>query len=375
MKKHVLYLWCNLFVLTFLCGCTSNKESTFFNGKIKTISSFNEVKKVSAERILLEDINDDRMVSCDSFLLFKSSKYQDFWFYVFDKTKKNLIGKICPRGEGPNDFLSCYDSGQFTINSNNDKLLWIGEPYKSSYKLINITQSIQSQQTKCDSAININWMGMFQYPPVSIFFLQGGKIIARNQCEQKFVNDKEYNPGKYHCFQNTLDNVIREDIIYKKPIIPKGEPTSSYISYYTSLDRLKPDETKIAMAMQSIGQINILNVADGEIIGLRQKNSLSFNDLEDNVKERRYYYTSVAVDNEFIYAAYSGAIYKGGYPDLAKEIHIFNWEGQAICKLEIDQPVIGITYNPLEQKLLGSNIENEVYSYDISFLHHKNLPD
>ncbi|WP_455672037.1 BF3164 family lipoprotein [Phocaeicola sp.] len=370
MKKSTLFQWSFLIGIISLWGCSPSEESTFFNGNIEIISSFDETKEVAATRILLEDINDDRMIVCDSFLLFKSYKYQDYWFYVFDKDKRNLISRICPKGEGPDDFLSCIDTGQFITNSNNDKLLWIGEPYKSFYKLVNITQSIYSKKTICDSVVTINWMEKFQYPPVAIFFLADNKIIARNQCEQKFVNDKEYTPGKYRFYQKTLDNIIREDIIYKKPIMPKGNnSTTSYVSYYTSLDRIKPDETKIAMVMQSIGQLNILDITSGKIIGIRQENSLSFKDLEDNVKERRYYYTSIAVDHEFIYAAYSGAIYKGGYPDLAKEIHIFNWEGKAICKLVVDQPILGLSYNTWEQKLYGCNIANEVYSYDVSFLH------
>lgn len=355
--------------IVLITSCNSNEE-IYFNGIRLEASPFPITVNLNADSLDFGELNDGKLIICDSFLLFKSSKYPDFYCYAFDKENGKFRAKLCPKGEGPDEFRLCLTFEQNAENANGDKMLWVTDPYESS-RLINITQSVMGEKTICDSIIPFYWMKYFQYPPASLFFLKNGGILGRNQCEQDFVYDPHYTPGKYHLYHASLDSLIKEYIIYKNPIIStdRDKGIKRFVNYYISYDKIKPDETKIVMAMQSVGQINILDLETGALTGIYQKESVNFKNLGNCNLPLKFYYTNVAVDNQFIFAPYSGEPYLGGYPKPADKIHVFDWNGKTICEIKMDKPIFGISYDTNNHILYGNDHENHVYSYDISFLY------
>lgn len=356
-------------------SCNSNEEN-YFNGIRLEAPPFPAMVSLKADSLNFGELNDGKLTVCDSFLLFKSSKYPEFYCYAFDNKDGKLRAKLCPKGEGPDEFRLCLIFEQNTLNANGDKMLWVTDPYESS-RLINITQSVMKGKTICDSIISFSWMKYFQYPPASLFFLKNGSMLGRNQCEQDFVYDSHYTPGKYHLYHASSDSLIKEYIIYKKPIVStdRNKGIRRFVNYYLSHDKIKPDETKIVMAMQSVGQINILDLRTGALTGIYQKESVSFKDLENCNLPLKYYYTSASVDNQYIFAPYSGETYWGGYPKPTDKVHVFDWSGNVICEIKIDKPIFGISYDANNHVLYGDDHENHVYSYDVSFLYKKNHVD
>lgn len=368
------FRWCCLLLgILLISGCSSNEE-TYFNGIRLEASPFPLTVNLKADSLDFGELNDGKLTVCDSFLLFKSSKYPDFHCYAFDKENGKFRIKLCPKGEGPDEFRLCLTSEQTTENADGDKMLWVTDPYESS-RWINITQSVVKGKTICDSIIPLSWMKHFQYPPASLFFLKSGAMLGRNQCEQDFVYDSNYNPGKYHLYYASSDSLMKEYVIYKNPILStdRDKGIRRFVNYYVSYDNIKPDETKVVMAMQSVGQINILDLETGALTGIYQKESISFENLENCNLPLKFYYTGVAVDNQFVFVPYSGETYLGGYPKLADKIHVFDWSGKTICEIKIDKPVFGISYDANNHVLYGNDHENNVYCYDVSFLYQRNV--
>ena len=100
----------------------------------------------------------------DSLLFFTSHKYSDCWMYVFSVNSGKHIASLCPKGQGPNDYLSCKNSQQF-IRENGELKLWVRDNAKSA-RLLNITKSIETGATVCDAIIPMDWNKYFVYPAI-----------------------------------------------------------------------------------------------------------------------------------------------------------------------------------------------------------------
>lgn len=97
--------------------------------------------------------------------------------YVFSVNSGKHIASLCPKGQGPNDYLSCKNSQQF-IRENGELKLWVRDNAKSA-RLLNITKSIETGATVCDAIIPMDWNKYFVYPATTLFFLKDGYILGQ----------------------------------------------------------------------------------------------------------------------------------------------------------------------------------------------------
>lgn len=356
------------FVLLLLLGLvTSCSNEPYFNGEIQIIENFENEIEMSSQSILWEDIYDDYMLVCDTLALFTSAKYPDNWIYVFNTKTGKHIGSLCPKGVGPNDFQYCITFGQFLKKDGGVKL-WVND-YISKSCLVNITQSIKENRTICDSVIVMPWIKSFQFPTTAMFFLEDGRILAKNQCEKLFLKSNEYEPRSYKMYLNDLNTVEAEYNHYNKPIV--GDYTTlTYATHYSSCDRIKPDQSKIAMAMNRVGQLNIWDLKTGEILGYRIKDSHDFSDLKSSPSLLRFYYLNMCVNEDYIFAPYIDKLSVDNGLDAYQSscIHVYDWEGRALYKLNLREKVYCISLDDENDILYAKDMDNNLYSYNISFL-------
>jgi hypothetical protein len=136
------------------------------------------------------------------------------------------------------------------------------------------------------------------------------------------------------------------------------------------MDRIKPDDqSKLAMGMKSMDQINIMDIATGEIKGYRNKNSPDFNYLRDDIDNVEIYYIDLSVDNKYIYALYNGEEFYTG-----NTLNVFDWNGNFIRKIVLDKTVLSTSMglDPVNKYLYIDTLsedDEEIYRYDVSYLY------
>lgn len=96
-----------LFMVGFVFFACKEETDLYFNGDITVIKSFDNDTLLSPVKVELEDIYDGSVLAYDSLLFFTSHKYSDCWMYVFSVNSGKHIASLCPKGQGPNDYLSC----------------------------------------------------------------------------------------------------------------------------------------------------------------------------------------------------------------------------------------------------------------------------
>lgn len=369
LRKNKFLVWLiGIIVLatTLLRSCDEEMDS-YFKGEIITIQKFNKEVIFKGTKVALEDIYEGRPLVCDSFLIFNNFKCPDYYFYAFNIKSGEHIASFCPKGEGPDGFLSSDESVQL-IKENDESKIWVRDYNKQKIHLINITRSIAQQKTVIDSVIPFEWPKHWQYPLLSVFFLDGGEILGINQCEDSHSTDKGYTPRDLFLCKGSFDNRIKEYYLYKRPVICQDtrvilEP----FEFYNSVYRIKPDNTKLAIAMKMLGQISIVDIKTGEQKNYRMKESLTFPDIEKDIYKCRRYYGTMAVSNQYIFALYMDVAMKDtSLPYGSHTIHVFTWSGKPICKIHVNELIKEMALDISNDILYAIDSEDNLYSYDVS---------
>ena len=86
--KTLRSFWIIGLALSLFVSCcvtdTHQDKDTYFNGDITIIKAFDKDTLLCPIKIELEDIYTGSVLAYDSLLFFISSKYSDYWIYVFD---------------------------------------------------------------------------------------------------------------------------------------------------------------------------------------------------------------------------------------------------------------------------------------------------
>lgn len=366
-RKNIFYVLIIIAIASsVIYGCKKD-DLPYFKGEIITIDNFAQEIVLKGEKVDLGDINEGQPFVCDSFLVFVTFKYPDYYFYAFDIKSGKHIASFCPKGNGPNDFLSCDMSYQL-VKKDGESKIWVRDYNNQKIHLINVTRSIAQQTTICDSIVPFEWSKFFQYPLTGVFFLDKGEILGINQCEDQYSTGEEYKPRDLYLFKESFNNKIRDYHLYQRPVISLDHRVKfENFEFYNSSYRIKPDNTMLAIAMKMLGQISIVDIKTGVQKNFRMKESITFPDIEKDVYKTRRYYSTMAVSDKYIFAIYVDVALKDTPPPFGGHIiHVFTWNGEPVYRVHVKESIKNITLDVPNQLLYAVDLEDNLYSYDIS---------
>lgn len=370
MRRTVFNLFIVIISITSLTLQSCKKEDNlYFKGEITTIGKFEKEITLTGTKVALDDIYDGRPFVCDSFLIFNTYQCPGYYFYAFDIKSGRHVASFCPKGNGPDDYLSCTESVQL-MKENGDSKMWIRDYNKQEIHLINISQSIAQQKTVCDSIIAYKWSEHFDYPLLGVFFLDDGEILGINQCEDSYSASKNYTPRDLFLFKGSFDNKIREYHLYKRPVILDDTNADFECNtFYNAAYRIKPDNTQLAIGMKFIAQISIVDIDTGEQSNYRLKESVTYEDVEKDVYKSRRYYNAMAVSDQYIFALYIDLSLVDHIPPYSSHIiHVLTWDGRPAYEIYVNESVNNMAIDAMNNILYVTDVEDNIYSYDVSKL-------
>jgi len=358
MKKLIILL----FIAIHLINC--NKITTeYFNGEIllTDISKLHS-DTLSGEKIILQDIYAGYMTVYDTIMLFVSHSFPDYYLYIYNLNNGELIGKYAPKGQGPDDYHDFTHAEQFVVDNEGIKL-WIRDGYGIENQLMNLTKTIRVNKAIIDSIIYLDWK-KHTFTPFGYVFITDNGVLTRIQAERK--TNHNYDPDRYEIY-NIQQERLKKINIFNRPILKK-KPDFPIENYYISRDRIKPDGSKIVMAMEMLAQINIYDIKKDKLKGFRIKDTPDFEYLTKDIQNYKIFFRDVCVDNDHIYALYSNVILeKNGknYPFESNTILVYNWDGEIVKKIILDKMTSEITIDPLSSSLYILTNDDFVYKYNL----------
>lgn len=358
MAKSILLI---ALAILFSC-CTFHKDQDYFKGEIIELASENiPLHNLQLTPFPLNGDNYGFPIAHDSLLIFFNPKLGDYFYQIFNVDTKEEIGRFCKRGNGPQEITALGPLYQLYLEDNELKTLLFA-PNEEKLFVWNISRSIAEHSTILEKEYKYSWRdknknicynNVFRLAPDTLLVELRSALLNNGDIslpiyQKRTISDNTL-LSEYSSYQKTINNK-------QSVIIPEA--------FYNSSDALKPDGTKIVQAMCRLPQLNILNLKENSAKGYRIDSSVNFSIFKKKNSAMKGYYYRVQADNNYIYAAYLG---KETFEYTAiepQELHIYDWNGNLLKKIELDLSILEMCLDTVRNILYITNL----YSDDIFYL-------
>lgn len=365
MIKVENFLFCIFCILVFLPGCSG--KASHFNGEIITVNDIQVTDTLFGEKIAFDSINSGMISLCDSFVFFYSPQMPDYQYYCFNIKTGKHISNFFPIGRGAGEFLNITPIIQKYEENGELKALFTAINEEKA-GIFNITKSIRQKSTVCDTIFDLKWRNKHTKAFISIFQYDTNTILAYKRAAKITLEENRYSLPQYLMINWHTGDVERTYDLYNEPSIYNPEAKDLNGNFYMSFNSIHPDRSKIAMFMNMLPEINILDVKTGTLKGIRISGSPTLEDLANTDSFREYYYFS-DVDDKYIYGLYVNK----SYIDFNKSanasiINVFDWEGNFVYKLYIANGLDQIQIDSKNRLMYGlCRATEEVFRYQLPF--------
>jgi hypothetical protein len=351
------------------CHSNKNKDSDYFNGKIRYISNDSiVVKNVSSKVASAENYGYGMFAVYDSLAIFWNPKFPAHMFSIFNIDTGKEIGYFCNKGRGPGEFINTHSIFQF-FGKESDLMTLLYAPNERKIFFWNISQSVMKGTTVYDTIVPYRSKtrstiknSRFDY----LFYQSEDRLLAKVASIP--LSEKEATSPYYEQRTIYTNELVRDYRIYKKDSVLNEISEIEPESFFYSIDAIKPDGSKIVQAMSRLPQINIIDTYTGEVIGSRMKDGPGFSLFETDMTKSNRYYISVQADDNYIYATYWGkerwdGITEEGELSVFDTIHVFDWNGKHIYELKTDRSFLRISLDEVRNRLYTADQDTEEIYY------------
>lgn len=353
------YIYCIVLIFV-LIGCDKNR------------SHMEEVLNVDFTNIDYVSLNEDTLkvdaeitgnvYIKDSIMLMYSKRYKSHLFQAFNIKNGNNITSLLPVGQSQNEYLPntriYFDCHQI---SNNEWGIWTFDRSRGQYRLVNITRSITEGSTIVNTTVKFNNLkNGFRNAFGRVFFYDYDKQAYARMQEYKIGNEKICQPIKYFKCEVINDELQVNDEIN---IYNKGISEDDNMHALASRDIYDNEKGKIAMAMEFLPQLNIIDTKNGTVKGFCYKEYSAFETILENRKNDLWYNISVASNDKFIYVLTTEGN-EGLYPASGNIIYVFDWDGKPVSRLKTTSLLYSIIVD--NDMLYAQDVDYNCFKYKLN---------
>jgi len=366
MKKGTVIVL--LFILVTWGFTSCDKQSPYLNGPVEIVSTPRATDTLVGSTVELDGEYEGLSAAFDGHLFFISYKYKDFIMKVYDINTGALLGDLCRKGNGPDEVQALSPTNQL-FRDEKGLNLWTVVNYRT-VKMLRISESLSSNRTVFDTLqFQLDNNKRFPFPYLYFFKNTEGFYLVKNQAVDKFSKGVDYEPGAYHLYDSQTNKCVKTFTLFKKPILNEGNAKLGVAkeAYFGSRDAIKPDGSKIALAMAHMGQLNVMDTRTGELKGYRVKGTPDFDYFEGPFNTLTSFHQDISVCNDYIYVSYCNQLAGDGSRRLTCQyVHIFTWDGDFVRCLYLDEPFLRMTVDPVTHKLYTYDTYDRVTQYDLA---------
>ncbi len=357
MKKVIIVFQV---LLLLLPSCTSVGEADFFAFDVS------EFKDIEAEPLHLEvqECSANLFTAAINGRYIYSYEYSKEWLFTLtDIYADEIVGTFGHRGRGPDEFINVFPLQDFFVEDGDTKTLLFC--YNDSRLFTwNISRSLETGKDVYENRMHLG--DSTEYLPFgSLHPLDKDRLLVLDTKQNPRV-DEMLAPPVYAIYDRNDRSIIRTyDYLFIDPGV-KSENRSFLTKSFLGLsDSIKPDHTKVAMAMHYFPQINILDLESGECRGFRLKGARKFSPAVQFCQ-----FGPIVSDDEHIYALYCGKeVDYSNYDVTVNTLYVFNWEGELLRKFKIDAQVLRFSINKADNKMYFYHQERPyLYTIDMDYL-------
>ena len=365
--------------LLLTCASCQQGKTEYFYGDMHTYELPEQAETLTGREITFDSVQTGEMFVHDSLLFFVSNILPRHSVYAFNaKTGEYLFG-LFPRGQGPLEYrnVSCTPYKRIV---NGQTHIYFDATNEQEVIDVNIDK-LMAHSDRPDSvraaitASEFRWAKLHRIPYIPVFSLDEQRILAKTMFEGPYTQTTNPALPQYELIDRETNTITARFPIYTHRVKPRDAesdaPLTENYAYY-SADALRPDGKKLALAMQTVPQINILDIETEQMNCFRLKGAPGLDYLNGRSREDLHiYYNNIAAGNKYIYAVFWGsplAQLTNALETMNKpELHVFDWDGNFIKRLRFNNYIGDIC---LDEK--ASLLYAKIYSTDQVFVYSLN---
>lgn len=344
MKTGKLLIF--LMLLTFFYGC--KEQGGAFAGKSRYGLKFKHEYKFPPGNPVLRLIGGNSIQIIDTLLLIQH-QYENpaFHWDVYGLNGLQHLKSILRHGRGPLEVLFAHYAGQHeTVNGEN--WMYCLDMNSARFLKINLDKSIRS--------------GVDAVELVSPFDPAKSPCFAISN-ELFLYRDYDRKEGSV--------NLVKGDNSWKNPTVIRAlfrNVTDEELNKLTYSFYYNKVRNKVCVVPSYLDRIHIVDLeGDDDIIA-----STAVSDEWQTVRRQDFpeltvFYTSTRITDDYIFALYTNKkiTEMGNIPDEV-EIHVFNWDGDAVAKLRFEDKITSFAVDMKRRVLYGMDNLEQLYAYDFS---------
>lgn len=327
--RHIFIVIC---ILCGLFACTSNNHYYLKNNYKLIADPLTEEKIVGSIVPGSDGYDAIKILPCDTLCLFYSWKNPKGFFSILNVRNGLELGTYCPKGNGPQETTGMGPIFE-VYNQEGCLKAEIIDVHKNRIFIWNITASLKNGKTIYDTIRPFESHSRY-FSPFQWCFRVNDSQYFTCASSLPFEDINQIITPRY-AITSSLDNTtVREYQIFTDSIISVTDKRKWILPDFVSMECcIKPDKGKVAMGMSNYPQINILDLTSAALKCYRLESSPSI-----SILKRIWYYASICCDDQSIYALYNAQdLSEPKDENLKSVIHVFDWNGQLIRKLALDQ--------------------------------------
>lgn len=358
MKKVLSYLLLSALNL-FFYSCIGNSDVLSLD--VKEVDYLNKSQiTIDGEKLDWNIEGSIEMAIRDSLLMFVGEDVDGF-LKVFSLNSFNQIGKFCLKGRAKNEFIQAVSLTEQTyVNKGNIIYPLVNIP-AFELKEINVTESLRKQSTVVSSVTECSSKGEF--------ILLDDDVNKRFE-SRLFQNSIEMKrrdiPVSYFLCDGKKEKTVR---VFNR-IMKIEDETDIYVPYVAQMSK-HPDRNLIVEVHSGIDYIFYFDIDKKEHFAIHQAGTITYNDYLEYQKVGPLVFSDVAVASDYFFVLYWNGEYSKSFDKSERkpELILFDWEGNFINSVKLNQQIHSIEYDERNKVLYGINrIDETLYRFDVKHL-------
>jgi len=333
------------FVITILWGCGETQKPDYLEFKTSKTLIFKEVGIPNLFRSPADLVLNQDLILVYDFQL-------EWFFHAFTAKDYSHIGSLIRRGRGPEEevFIAPY----FKLIGK-DTLLYQNH---NSVKLGRIEMEAEG--------VDLSVLNEFNLPTEiqgNLDFFKLDTLLLSSVSEMPVTKD-------FQVFCTKTGELFEEGATSPGSKSRANDEWGSSLS--GKLTSLRPDKKKFASVFYSFPIVRIYDATNMDLLRELHISSGSSNDKGDVSDGQQpnpesgslSYYWRIRTTDEFIFALFSGATpseveiegFTPSHSDVASKIHVWDWDGNPVMKLELERPVFSFDVTPDNEQIIALSI-------------------
>ena len=282
----------------------------------------------------------DHIMDSDTGTFYKAYSLNDY----------SYVGEMVMKGRGANEVLCPTYNGDYISSETGKTYCHIEDSMLGRVFLLDLGESLAEGRTVLHPFTQLSGDIMYVYPYLDSL---------------QYLSDIENNRICSHLI-DTEGNKLKSVILYED--VPAMQNVSMLCCYNT----INPEDGRIAMLMLSLPQVNILDFRTNEIKSVavdktyRRWRDIVYVKGPESITNSIAYYRGAISTPEYIIGLYKCQL-RINPAEADVHLHVFDWDGDFLYDLTVEEPLDWITYDKRTGYLYGlDKSAAEIYRYDLS---------